>query len=149
MSYALQIQAMNNSDALVNELSSVLATEQRGLVCHIANATPYVSPKTYKLFVALKEMAHQGIDHAQRITQFMQRHELQPKAVTFDAQVANFHFVSLESVLPELISEKQNQIAAYQRAIEHLGDDLPDARDELQALLNENKRQLTELESSI
>lgn len=139
---------MQNPQAVIDELSAVLATEQRGLVRHIAAATPHVTAKTYKLFAALKRMAHQSADHAQRITEFMQSRELEPKAVTFSTEVANYHFVTLDSVLPELIAEKMSQIAAYQRAIENLGD-LPEARTQLEALLEENRAQLTELESAL
>ena len=57
--------------------------------------------------------------------------------------------MTLESVLPELIAEKQRQIAAYERTMEHLGADLPDARAELQALLDENRQQLTKLEAAL
>src|SRR3990172_10614839 len=126
---------MTNPRALVDELSAVLATEQRGLVRHVAAARPHVTPKTYRLFAALKRMAHDSEVHARRIAAFMQSHELEPRAVSFDTDVANFHFVTLESVLPELIAEKQRQIAAFQRAIEHVGQ--VGARAQLQALLEE------------
>lgn len=139
---------MNYPDALVNELSGILATEQCGLVSHIAASTPYVSPQTYKLFAAFKAMAKQGVDHARRITQFMQKYELQPNAVTFGVDVANYHFMDLKAMLPELVAEKQLQIAAYQRAIEHLSE-LPDACKELNALLEENGEQLDQLESAM
>jgi uncharacterized alpha-E superfamily protein len=140
---------MNNLDALVDELSAVLATERRGLIRHVAASTPHVTKETYNLFAALKRMVEQSDDHARRITEFMHRRELEPKSVTFQPEVANFHFVTLESVLPELIAEKQRQIAAYERTMEHLGADLPDARAELQALLDENRQQLTKLEAAL
>jgi len=139
---------MKNPTALAEELSGVLATERRGLLRHIAVATPYITARTYKLFQQVKHIAHDSVEHTQRLTDLMQGLELEPTAVPFQQDVANFHFVTLESVLPLLIEEKQSQIDAYERAIGHLGD-LPEARAELESLLADNREHLKQLQTAL
>jgi len=135
-----------NTDALAIELNQLLATETRSLVRHLDEAKPYLSPKTYKAWHGVQKMSHASEEHAHRLVELFDAIERTPKAIAYPAEVANYHFLTLESMLPLLIDQKTGQIAAYRRAIEHAAGD-PRVDDELAALLAENVRQLGELES--
>jgi hypothetical protein len=135
-----------NTDALANELNQLLATETRSLVRHLDEAKPYLSPKTYKAWHAVQQMGHVSEEHSHQLVNLFEKIERTPKAIAYPAEVANYHFLTLESMLPLLIEQKQGQIAAYRRAIEHAAGD-PRVDDELAALLAENAEQLAQLES--
>ena len=79
-------------------------------------------------------MAAESGEHARRICELMQTLELQPPPALFSAHMAAHHYVALETHLPQLIAEKQRQIAAYHEALRHVADNAP-ARRELETLL--------------
>ncbi len=139
---------MYDPKVIADELSDVLATETRGMLRHVMGSTPHVTQKTYPVFVLLQKIVKAGAHHAQRVTQLFEQLELSPRTRSYNPDVANYHFVTLASVLPDIVEEKQRQIAAYERAVEHIGDNAAAAA-ELQALLDENREQLEQIQSAI
>jgi bacterioferritin (cytochrome b1) len=138
--------AMYDPKVIADELSDVLATETQGLLRHIIGSAPHVTPKTYDTFTLLKKIAANSAHHARRVSRLFDALELSPRPRSFDPRVANYHFLSVASVLPAIVDEKQRQIAAYERAIDHIGDN-PRYRVELQALLEENREHLQQLQA--
>lgn len=133
-----------NPDALANELSDLIATESRGLLRHIAASNPYVDEKTYKFQEAVVAVAEQSNGHIHRLTDVMESLELSPRSRTYDMDVTYQHYVTAASVADELLEEKREQIAAYERAIANVNDAA--ARRELEQLLAENRNHLQQLQ---
>lgn len=136
-----------NAQALADELNRLLATETRSLVRHLDEAKPYLTPKTYRIWNQVEAMSHASAEHSQRLSALFEALEMVPRPIGYPAEVANYHFLTLSSLLPLLIQEKRKQIEAYSRAIDHAAGD-PRVHDELAALLTENREQLRSLEAS-
>lgn len=138
-----------NVQALANELNVLLYSETRSLVRHLDEARPYLTPKNYRLWKQIEVMIHQSQDHASRINELLDGIRAVPKPVSFRSELSNLHFLTLDSLLPLIIEEKQRQLAAYQRAIEHAGTaaESADLREELGILFTEVRAKLDELEA--
>ncbi len=138
-----------NSQALADELNALLATETRSLVRHLDNeATPYVTPATMKAWRHLQDLGGISTDHARRISRLIDELELPPRVLPFPTDVASFHYMTVERVLPLVIQEKKRQVAAYERALTHAGGQ-PRADIEIRALLAENREKLALLEADL
>jgi hypothetical protein len=135
-----------NNPALADELNLLLATETRSLFRHLDEAKPYLTPRTYPAWREVAAMSHASREHGDRIAAILHRLELPQRPVSFSAEVANYHFLSVGSLLPLLIAEKRDQVAAYQRAIRH-STGSAEIDDELIDLLAQNQAQLEKLES--
>lgn len=135
-----------NRHALADELSDLLSREQHSLATHLEEATPYLSPRTYKLWRRIAAVIHADTDHVDRLTQLLDRLELPMRPRPLDTDVAAWHYARVEALLPLLIDEKRQHIAAYERAISHAGNDEVIAS-ELRTLLADNHRELAELEA--
>lgn len=136
-----------NREGLAEELNRLLAMETHSLSRHLEEATPYLSPRTYKLWRRIARAIHADTDHADRLSHLIDRLELPLKPAGFDTDVASLHYARLETLLPHLIEEKRRQVEAYDRAIEHASADVA-VRAELEALRADNRAQLAELESA-
>jgi len=135
---------MISARALGDELNRLLATETRTLARHLEGAPPYISAATFRVWREIKAMAARSLDHARTLSELLLALELPEESMPFSSDVARFHDTSVETLLPELIAEKERQVAAYRRAIEHArGDDR--VRATLQTLLDENLSQLETL----
>lgn len=139
--------AVKDPDALANELSDLIATESRGLMRHVAGTNAFVDKKTYRLRQAIERIADHTSSHVQRITAVMEDLELSPSARTYPMEVSFHHYDSIQSMQQLLLEEKRNQIAAYERAIQHVGP-APEARAELEALLADNRSHLDQLQNA-
>lgn len=138
---------MNNNRALADELSALVASETRGLIRHAAVAQPHVTPATHQLYVLVKRLADVGLEHSHRLVDLMQTLEIEPRPVPYAAELANFHFVTLESLRPAFIHEKRQQVAAYERVLGHLKDH-PDAARVVGELLEDNRQHLDQLQEA-
>jgi hypothetical protein len=130
--------------ALADKLSELLATETRSLARHMAEASPYLNLPTYAIWMSLKHLTGKAQDHARRLSDLFNYLGLTPKAVSFDANVANYHYMGLDRLLPVLIEEKQRQVKAYEQAIA-MAATLPHVKDELVSLEKENLEHLAQL----
>lgn len=133
--------------ALANKLSELLATETRSLARHMAEASPYLSLPTYAIWVRLKHLSGKTEDHARRLSGLFDYLGITPRAVSFDADVANYHYMGLDRLLPVLIEEKQRQVKAYEQAIA-LAAVSPHVMDVLVALEKENLQHLGQLQTA-
>ena len=134
-----------NHHGIADELSLLLATETRSLVHHLGASTPHLTAKTYPIWNDLKLLIEISEQHAERLSLLLDRLDLPPRPRPYPAQVAQFHYLTIEYLLMKMIEEKQGQLAVYRRAISHAGfnDDLIT---ELQSLLDENIAQLDSFE---
>lgn len=136
-----------NKEALANELNLLLGTEAVSLARHIVSIRPYLSRRTYRTWQELSELhldvANQR--HISRLLSLLERVNHGLPVPPFQTDVARFHYVDVQTLLPRLIEEKRQQVAAYRRAIDHTGNDAA-IRGELAQLLGENEEQLRQLE---
>lgn len=135
---------MNRSQSLADSLCALLVTQTRGLLSYLAVADPYVTSRTCHVFDQLRRMASQCSDHAQRLVEVMQDLHIVPPSVSFAPDAANYTFLSIETLLPRLLDEQRDQIAAYRTVLEHLGDQEP-ARHQIEVLLEVTEAQSQEL----
>jgi hypothetical protein len=135
-----------NRFALADELSDLLSREQHSLATHLEEATPYLTPRTYKLWRRIRDVIHAETDHVGRLSLLLDRLELPMRPSPRDPVVASYHFSKVDTLVPLLLDEKREHIAAYERAIEHAGHD-EEIASELRTLLAENQHELAELEA--
>ncbi len=135
-----------NRMALADELNDLLSREQHSLATHLEEATPYLTPRTYKLWRRISEVIHAETDHIGRLSLLLDRLELPMRPRPRDPNVASYHFSKVEILVPLLLEEKKAHIAAYERALEHAGTDEAIAG-ELRTLLADNQNELAQLEA--
>lgn len=135
-----------NNPALADDLNHLLASEARSLFRHLDEAKPYLTAQSYRAWREIEAMSHACREHGERIAAILHRLDLPQRPISFRPEVTNYHFLSVPSLLPLLIDEKNRQVAAYQRV---LGRSTGSAEidDELAALLAEKQAQLQKLES--
>ena len=138
---------MSAAPDLAAALTALLASESHGRLRYAAGIDPHLTGRTCRLFAQLRRMASQGRVHAQRIAQLMEDLDIEPPPLAFGGQGASYHYVSVEALLPQLIAEKQDQVAAYRRALEHVADDAA-ARRQLQELLAATEAHGQELQTA-
>lgn len=132
---------MINPEALAAELNGLLATETRSLTRHLEGAPPYISAGTFRIWRQMQPIAAQSHEHAHRLSDLLATLELPELPRSFDTDVARFHYTALETLLPEIIEEKEHQVVAYRRAIEHAqGEGVVESA--LKELLEQNTAQL-------
>lgn len=137
-----------DAHALADELSTLLAHESCSLARHVEEATPYLTPRTFKLWRHVREVLDLDRGHAARLTALLDRLGLPQRTRPFDTDVATFHFARMEYVLEHLLAEKRRQVESYDRAIALAAGDAA-TRSELEALAADSRRQVEELEQAL
>lgn len=133
---------------LAEKLSTLLATETRSLALHLAEASPYLTLPTYAIWVSLKHLSDKAKDHAQRLSSLFEFLGITPRASAYNPDVANYHYVGLDRLLPVLIEEKERQVKAYEQAI-RMAATYPKVKDILVALEKENLVHLGQLQTAL
>lgn len=134
--------------ALTDKLSVLLATETRSLARHLTEAAPYLTLPTYAIWVGLKHLSEKSQDHAKRISGLFDFLGISPRASTYNLDVANYHYVGLDRLLPVLIEEKERQVKAYEQAI-RAASAYPKVKDVLVELEKENLVHLGQLQTAL
>ncbi len=135
-----------NPQGLADELNDLLATETRSLARHLDEATPYLTPATYQAWNRIKHFGSLSAEHAERLSAIQAALNLPSSPRPYPVDVANYHYLKLDFLVPKLIEEKERQIAAYERALQHVAGE-PDIQAELEELLAQNREQLASLRS--
>ena len=135
-----------NREALVTELNGLLMTETHSLLHHLDEARPYLTSKTYRAWSDIKSLAQTSRRHAQQLSALLPRFDIPERPGTHSSEVARFHFVTLDSLLPELTEEKQKQIASYRRTLKHADHDAQLHRT-LVDFLGDNEDQIEHLQA--
>ena len=140
-------QAMSNPtlDQAINEL---VAIEVHGWTRHLSDTKPYLSPKTYPEWAHIQQTARISHDHEQRLAGLIQELGVSLCPSTYESNVAHYHYIDLQAILGMLIQEKRRQIAGYERAISHAGDNAA-AVEVLQDLLGDVQGQYELLKASL
>lgn len=134
-------------ETLSHRLSDLVTSEARSLVRHLESAKPYLSPANYQTWAAIELLFAASHQHEQRLTQLIKKHGLTLWPGNFQQEIAHYHDMGLEGLLPRLIEEKHRQSIAYQQALENSHDN-PDVAEELQALREEIELQLIRLQAA-
>lgn len=133
---------------LADKLSVLLATETRSLARHLTEATPYLSLPAYAVWASLRHLSDKAVDHARRLSEIFKFLGVAPRTISYDLDVANYHYVSLERLLPVLIAQKQRQVDAYKQAVK-LAAPWQEIQGVLQSLQQENLQHLQQLEQAL
>jgi hypothetical protein len=133
-----------NPIALAKEINDLLGVESRSLLEHVTKATPYVSAATFRAWREVQRLAHRDSDHAARLSAILARLQLPERPTPFSQDVGHFHYMTVERLMPLLIEERRRQIAAYDRAIDHAGDEA-EVVAELELLRADNEAELAKL----
>lgn len=133
---------------LADKLSVLLATETRSLARHLNEATPYLSLPAYAVWASLRHLGDKAAEHARRISDIFKFLGVAPRTISFNSDVAYYHYISLERLLPVLIEEKQRQVKAYQEAIQ-LAASRPEVKQVLLQLEAENLQHLDQLRQAL
>ncbi len=134
-----------NAQMIGAALNDLLATHTRGLSRHLQEAKPYLTATTYPIWKDIQKMLAASAHHAELISHLLDQLQINERAASFELAVARFHYTQLSHLLPMLIEEKQSQVDAYLRAIDHTGDDRQTAG-QLNELLADVQGQLVRLQ---
>ncbi|MEX2216726.1 MAG: hypothetical protein WD768_21610 [Phycisphaeraceae bacterium] len=134
-----------NLRAFATEINALLDAESRSLMEHAHELTPYVSAKTYRTWQAIQEFYQRDTDHAGRLTAILQAIGAPERPRPFSQAVGHYHFITIEKLLALLIEEKTRQVAAYDRAIKHAGNEEA-VKTELTGLREDNISELARLQ---
>jgi len=137
---------MSEAQSIIDSLNQLLKTEARSLTHHLheADAPPYLTARTYPIWRKIKAMIDVSSEHETRLKQLIKQAGGVPVTPTFRSPVAGFHYLNLPTLLPLLIEETSNKIAAYEQV---LAESPADVSAELAALLEKNREQLQQLQS--
>ncbi len=135
-----------DSQALAKEINDLMGVETHSLMEHLHEATPHVDAHTYRAWQQVRKMAHRDTDHAARLSAILSRLHLPERPTPFPQSVGDFHFMTVDRVIPLLIADKQKQVAAYDRAIVHASGEL-ELVEELESLRADNDAELKQLQA--
>ena len=135
-----------DTQALAKEINDLLGVETRSLMEHLHEATPHVDAGTYRIWQQVRNMAHRDTDHAARLSAILSRLDLPERPTPFPQSVGDFHFMTIDRLIPLLIADKQKQVAAYSRAIAHAFGDA-EVTSELESLRADNDAELKQLQA--
>lgn len=139
--------------ALVALLRSLYLAESRSVFRYLSNWQPYTNATTVRLRTFVKKLSAISHAHADRLSVMLQAvggDEL--REGLFREDNTHFNYTSWSTMLPRLIEAKAEIIQHYQTVLFRLGaadagaGDIDDPIvDELQLLVEENQRHLSEL----
>jgi hypothetical protein len=132
---------------IAEHLSTLLASEEHSLMRHLHEAKPYVTPATFRIWRQIeKQVAAQAHD-AEHLLELFNLLEESPRPGVFDQKVGFYHFTDLRTLMPEILLEKQRQVAIYEAAARAAAGH-PAVGSALRAMVEDKRTQLAELESA-
>ena len=134
--------------ALADEINVLLRAETRSLFRHLGEAKPYLTPKTHPVWRDVQRMVKTSAEHARRLSALLDQFDVLPRPVRYSPDVAHYHYMKVQTLLPLLLEEKRRQVAAYEQAATRAEVDRPCVSEELGALLAENRGDLERLEEA-
>lgn len=136
-----------NNKLIADQLSQLIANEEHSLMRHLHEATPYVSPATFRVWRQIQKQAAAREHHVAQLTSLFEILDESPHPGVFPTTVGFFHFTDVPTLLPELIHEQQQHIADYETAIRTAGSQ-PTVVAALQDILKDKREQLAELQTA-
>ncbi|MEX0775642.1 MAG: hypothetical protein WD042_07985 [Phycisphaeraceae bacterium] len=136
-----------NAVALAEQLNRLIALEQRGLAEHLREARPYLTPRTFALWRKIEQMGDVSAHHVARLSAMLADLGQPQRAGGFEPRVADFHFIDLPRLLPELVAIKEAKAKAYHRAAQ-LASERADLATELEAMAQVTHEQLATLQGA-
>jgi len=131
-------------DALAEQLNTLLNIERHGLGVQLLATTPHLTPDTYPVWNEIRDLIHLTDEHTEKLSGLFTRLELRARPGVFNPSVANYNYQTVESLLPLLIAEQKQEVQVYESALDQIDDE--NIRAELQAMLEDNRRQLDRFE---
>ena len=98
-----------DAHALTNELNDLLSVETRSMLEHLHESTPHVDASTYRIWKDLQSLAHRDTDHAARLSALLSRLNLPERPRPFPQSVGNFHFMTLQRIVPLLVEARRKK----------------------------------------
>lgn len=136
---------MSEPLAVARLINRLLAIEMRSFMRHLDESKPYLDLSSVQAWERIKALSHTSIEHGEKLVAMLKELDQEPEAASFNSNVAGMHYLRLDAILPTLIDEEKQQIAAYRLAISACAG-TPQAK-QLSTMLDENVHQLHELDS--
>ena len=130
--------------ALGQVLNDLLACETRGLLRHLREAQPYLTPATLQAWRDMNAMGRRSAARADQLTGLLALLGQPERPAAFPVAVAQAHFLTVPGVAPALLEETRRQIAGYERALALAGND-PRLAPPLHAMLDQQRAFLERL----
>ena len=103
------------SDTLNEKLNHLLQLHRGSLIRHLNEAQPYLSVRTYQAWQQLQQLQDHRQQRTEQITHILDLScDSRPLPNVFEQDVAFFHFLTLDALLPHLL-ENLNEI--HQNAV--------------------------------
>jgi len=103
------------SDTLNEKLNHLLQLHRGSLIRHLNEAQPYLSVRTYQAWQQLQQLQDHRQQRTEQITHILDLLcDSRPLPNVFEQDVAFFHFLTLDALLPHLL-ENLNEI--HQNAV--------------------------------
>jgi hypothetical protein len=126
-------------------LQGVLRRESLALLQYIRDAFPWTSLEEQEAWPRLRQVVEEDSHGLAELAQFLARRRVPlPYIGMFPVDFTSINFVSLDYVVPLLLDEQRREVAALEADQARVAD--PEAREQLQRLLDLKRRHLSALE---
>jgi hypothetical protein len=127
-------------------LQAIIRREGRSLLQYVSEAFPWITAKERDALARLQEITAQERDGVTRLAEFLIRCRIPPPYLgAYPMDFTTINYVSLDHLLPLLVTHQRRDIADLERDLNQITD--AEARTEVQAILDAKRQHLQSLES--
>jgi hypothetical protein len=126
-------------------LQAVLRRQVLSLLQYVRDAFPWVGAGEGPLLAQVRQVMNEDLQAVGELTRFLDRKKIMPGYFgSYPMAFTSINFVSLDYVLPLLAEAQRREVAGLERDLAGVTD--PEAREQVQKLLDLKRRHLATLE---
>jgi hypothetical protein len=125
-------------------IQALLTCETRGVLSHLTQAKPYLTPATLQSWRDIQTMSRRGAQRAAELARLLAILGQGDHPTAFPLAVAYSDYLTVPGLWPPLLAETRRQIAAYERALSLAGAN-PALAPTLRSLLDQHRAFLERL----
>jgi hypothetical protein len=128
-------------------LRDLFRRERRSFLQYVSQSNPWAAGKDRDAVALIGAAAQQERDCLEGLASYLEHHGVTlPYLAAYPTAFANYNFVNVRALLPRLVEELRQSIAAIEADRDAVAD--PEAREKLEALRAVKQTHLTELEKT-
>ncbi|MSQ94922.1 MAG: hypothetical protein EXR98_10265 [Gemmataceae bacterium] len=132
----------------VKIVQQLIAMGSGSLLQYVSESSPYSADPAQAAIQRLLAIAHEERDEVARLTRLMQKmRERPPKIGSYPSHFTTMNFVTLDYLVPKLITEHEKEVAQISVALSQLDDE--DAQKTVQTYLDMKRRHLEVLKDLV
>jgi hypothetical protein len=134
-----------SNPAWTTVLQDIVRRERQSLLQYVPEAYPWAKPGDEAALAKLLKMVEAEQGAAARLAKWLERRHMPvPPTNSFPFSFTTLNFVSVDFLIPRLVEEQRQNIAALEKDKQRIGD--ADVRQQVQAFIDLKSRHLQTLE---